>query len=569
MLNQFRLRRKRPLHRRWKQIATGPGDLASGSRETPPDSDSPLPSLQRKHRSGRLFRGTVGVTAAALAAVSFYSLWGLLPAGRAPTGRPSLAVEEVRDYSDDVARPGFAHALTIETLGRLAQVEGLTVVAPNSESTTSVPADRGFALRTGLIRSGDSLRVAVVLLDAGSGVAINRATTNVHFGDQLVDIDELAAWLATFVRSCVGARLADLQRAGEHPRGRALELTRAALHERARADSLGQRGALDAALTTFTLADSLLRQAEEADPDWSEPAVQRAETALLRMWVGLLHADIPEGHRVAVGQSAGYASFALSRFPKDPAALEISAVSSYWLWRTAPVDSPAGPDVPLRIERDLRSLLELDPTRPRAWTMLGALLQSRGAFAEARSAAERARRADSFLQYDTDNLARLFDTSLETGDLLAARHWCHELARTFKGTGVQGYCELMLLAYSKPDPRNAELARATLRELAGDTAISPPWGPRLHALVAVVLARAGEIGSAREVLARAERQIAHDPELMPLVAWALLHSGDSENAAVLLRQYVAARPFARRGILASERFRDLRTRELMTLISTR
>ncbi|MFW6201354.1 MAG: hypothetical protein ACOC8B_02145, partial [Gemmatimonadota bacterium] len=214
-----------------------------------------------------------------------------------------------------------------------------------------------------------------------------------------------------------------------------------------------------------------------------------AETALARMWLEFFSGglDSPAARR-AVSAGFEHIERALSIAPDDPDALAVRAHLTYWRWRLIPADSASvGAEVRREAEEQLRRLLETDPTRARAWTDLSAVLQARGAFAEARWAAERALRADAYLDRTGSLTPRLFETALETGDLSAAETWCDRLAEGPGGRGVAAYCSLALVAWSAEEGgEGVSPARDLLDTIPRQIRDAPPWGPRMQALMAVI-----------------------------------------------------------------------------------
>ncbi len=157
-------------------------------------------------------------------------------------------------------------------------------------------------------------------------------------------------------------------------------------------------------------------------------------------------------------------------------------------------------------------------------------------------------------------MARLFLTSLEASDTAGARRWCDELGQRHSQQAAAGYCDLMLLAWS-PTASRDDVVRGWAEIDALSPAVrSSPWGPRLSALMVVLLARAGLADSARSVHARAQ-QAREDPELLPMLAWGALELGARDSAASLLEAYIAPRRSARAGVLASTRFAAIRNYE--------
>ena len=470
---------------------------------------------------------------------------------------PRVLVEPVDSHGGLESGIDLSRAVTTETLARLAEVAFFEVRPYDPEWAQGTVTEPSVILRSDLVRAEDHVRVTALLLDAESRVAIGRGSREFALTGDLAVADAVAAWLARFARERAGMWMKERRMYGSGADEATLGLIRSALTDRERADSLAQVGSVEAANTLLAIADSVLARAEAAAPTWSEPSVQRAETALAGMWMALrshgLEADEP---RVWMTRGLEHARRALEIAPRDPDAMAVEATLTYWLWSTTPADSvEQGMELGDRAEKKLRALVEVDPTRARSWTDLSALLQLRGAFAEARWAAERAFRADAYLDRTGGIMPRLFETALETGDLGAARSWCDQMIDRYRGDGVKGYCRMALLAWGPESGSEQVEAAARIRQDLADLP-AQPWGSRLDAVEAVVLARAGMEDEARRRLAEATSRRT-DPELVPLEVWALLHMGEADSARALLHDYVDQRPHTRSGLLESRRFEEL------------
>ena len=470
---------------------------------------------------------------------------------------PRVLVEPVDSHGNLESGIDLSRTVTTETLARLAEVASFEARPYDPEWAPGTATEPSVVLRSDLVRIDDHVRVTALLLDAHSRVAIGRGSREFALTTDLEVADAVASWLARFARERAGAWMKERRMYGSGADEATLGLIRSAVADRERADSLAQVGSLEAATTLLAIADSVLARAETDAPSWAEPSVQRAETALAGMWMAFRSGGPEaEGARAWMTRGLRHAERALEIDPGDPDAMAVEATLTYWLWNTTPADSvEQGMELGDRAEKKLRTLVEVDPTRARAWTDLSAVLQVRGAFAEARWAAERAYRADAYLDRTGGIIPRLFETALETGDLRAARDWCDQMIDRYRGDGVKGYCRMALLAWSPASgPEQVEAAARIRRELTDLPA--QPWGARLDAVEAVVLARAGMVPEARRRLSEATSERT-DPELIPFEAWALLHMGQADSARSLLHDYVEQRPHTRAGLLESRRFQEL------------
>jgi DNA-binding SARP family transcriptional activator len=518
--------------------------------ETEAGEPSPPPRPPRPR-----WRWPVAAVMAAVAAVALLVQSPASPAGSAPV--PRVFVQDVESHQDLGTGMDLARAVTTETLAQLADVVSFEVLP--HDPVRAAASEPAVILRADLARSGDRVRITALLLDAESLVTIGRGSRELPMSEDLQLVDAAAAWLSRFTRERAGVWMRERQMYGSGATERTLTRIRSAITDRNQADSLAQVGSVEAAVTLLGIADSVLARAEVDAPGWAEPSIQRAETALARMWLALRQGGVDDpGMRQAVTEGLDHAERALSRAPDDLDALAVHTTLTYWLWQTTPADSAElGLERARRAEAQLRMLVERDPTRARAWTDLSAVLQARGSFAEARGAAERAFRADAYLDRTGSLTPRLFETALETGDLAAARHWCDEMAGRSNDPAVGRYCRLALLAWGpEAGPDQVEAAAEILAGLGDSQQTLARWGPQVHALMAVILARAGDHERATTLLER-RFDSPFQAEAAPLRAWALLHMGAPEAARAVLEAYIAARPQTRAGLAESRRFREL------------
>jgi TolB-like protein len=481
-----------------------------------------------------------------------------------------LAVLYFDDRSErGVLRP-VADGLTEDLIDELGRVPALRVISPNGVrpflGRPAPPDSIGRALRVGTLvagsveRSGDVLRVTVRLIDAGSGLQLDSRTLEYPFHQLFVLQDRLAGEVSRILRQRLGREIVLRERRKGTRSVAAWELAQegegwseAARTFRDQADLAAARRALDA-------ADSLFARASGLDSSWPQPAISRgwlAETRMqlteasrsdsLEVWyrLGLLHADA-----------------ALRLRPGDPAAHELRGSLRYRHWLTAGGDSAevAG------AEEDLRAGAEAsNPSQPRAWATLSALLQATGRLAEANLLARRAYDADAFLAESPSILFRLYYTSLDLGDDQEASRWCDTGLQRFPEDWRFTFCKLTTLVWRSreqpPDSAAAGVERAweLVRRLER---LSPPEEvatqlPRWQIRVAPLLGRAGLRDSAEAVIRRARAAAPEDPEMDFHEAEARVLLGDQEAALRLLARDLAGNPRFREYVRVYPVFRPL------------
>ena len=533
----------------------------------PPDEAHEPGAVEPEPRRRRSFQ--LGAVAVALVLVSAIALWAVNREDARGTGAaspPRIAVEEFRDLSGDGSLDHLANALTDAVVAQLAEVEGLEVVsAPRQPALRATEADEGgrpleLLVRGGILRSGDSLRIPVELVDARAGRTIGAATVQRADGELFELIDDASQQIASHLRVRLG-RQVRLQRwrAGTE-NVRAWELMQRAELALDQARQLHGNGAASAAMAAARMGDSLLVRAAREDPRWAEPHVARARHARAAAWMALFPPDVdpPRAFRL-LDQGIDYASEALRQQPDHAGALELRGSLAVLLWTLRNADLPGDAQRLRQAEEDLRAAVASDPRLASGWNSLGLLLAARGRFDEAHWAGEQALRNDAFLEHAPSILGRLVLTSYEIGDTTSARRWCGEIGTRFPTTPLHALCELQLLAWIG-GPRNVAVPRA--REILGQSEASlPPNHPvylQLNLLRAGVLARSGVPDSASAVMDRVRATGSADPELLYLEAFARMYLGQTDSAAVLLTRYVEGHRLARAGVAASRRFAPLR-----------
>jgi len=284
--------------------------------------------------------------------------------------------------------------------------------------------------------------------------------------------------------------------------------------------------------------------------------VERAEIARAKAWINLLPPlqNRAESERLSLA-GVGFAEAAIRLDRDNAAAHEIRGLFSFnqWLSPTTPSDAEA---VREAAELHLKKAVELNPRAARAWSALASILVARGNFTEGFWAAERARAADTYLEYADAVTASLFTAAIETGDVESARDACADVARRSANNWSGAFCGLQLIARSEA-PGQGGLERA--QRIVADVSQNPvnePFLPLLNSILAVIYAQNGDAPRADRLLAGSETGPLAE-EAQPFRAWALLELGGRQEARLILDRYVAKYPSLRAGIRRSPRFSAL------------
>ena len=519
----------------------------------------------RARRRVRVPWVSVGST---IAIAAFAALWGWGErATESVSTNPShveIALSGFIDYQS-ADKPQLSRAIAAELSGRIAQVEGWTVTQTTDTNDDS-GADGGYELTGGVMHVDSGVRVTAVLANRISSATVAHKVVLLPMSDAGAIVEQAATAVAEFVRTAVGRDRTSRAVRAIRPRA-AASLVQLGIAAKERGDSLRELGSSEAAEAALRLADSLFAQAGQTVRGSSLPALLRGETSLRLMWLYLAppFAD-PRRAREALERGLVFAQRAVADDAANLDALELRGVLQHWLWQLVPA-AAAKQINQYRdgAEADFQRVLREDPRRVRSWALWSAALLSRGEFAAARVAAERAYATDAYLEEWPDVLMRVFSTAIETGDPAAARSWCTEIRRRTQGSFLASYCELALLAQiASPTTQDVQRATALADSRGTGYESMPQLTAHLHMLAALVATRAGDADPAQQLRQLALAESDADPELLPLRALVCDAAGNQPAAITYLRNYIAADPARRSGVSRSSRF-SAPVREALTL----
>jgi tetratricopeptide (TPR) repeat protein len=305
----------------------------------------------------------------------------------------------------------------------------------------------------------------------------------------------------------------------------------------------------------------MLGVAEQKDPRWATPAVQRA-------WLAYRQTELA-GYDEAlnekwIGVGMKHADRALELRPNDPEALEIRGTLRYWRWlMSLEPDQSRAAKLLSDAEEDLRNAVTANPTAAWAWTVLSFLLSGEGQTAEAKLAAQRSYEADPYLKSARQTVWRLFQSSLDLEDAKEARYWCDQGQQRFPDYYRFAECQIWLYSLKEvePDPEKAWEEYGRFVELT-PPALKPYHQLYGRMLVAMALARAGLADSAKAVAESSRGDTSVDPtkDLAYYEALLRILLGEQDRAITLLSTYVAANPQMRATVAKDQTwwFRDIR-----------
>jgi hypothetical protein len=294
--------------------------------------------------------------------------------------------------------------------------------------------------------------------------------------------------------------------------------------------------------------DSFLRRAELLDPRWPKPILSRAAIALNQ---ALATRDAAtRGELIEVG--LGHTARALALDAQNAEGLELRGTLHYMKSSFSLARDPTEAATLIRAaEEDLREATRLDPSRASAWNTLSLVLYRKFDRQGAYTAASRAYEEDAYLQSAKDILWRLYATSYDLENFVAASQWCEAGSARYPTDAMFATCRLWLTTTSSLRPPDPEAAWQALEEIRKRTPAGR-WDAvrrQYEMLVAIPIARAGNRDSALRVIERNRGGRDFDPsgELMGREVLVRTLIGDKDDALELLASYLAAFPQYREG----------------------
>ncbi|MGH7462460.1 MAG: hypothetical protein ACREMA_15725, partial [Longimicrobiales bacterium] len=372
----------------------------------------------------------------------------------------------------------MAAGLTETLIDVLSRVKGLHVVSRNGsqlfKGVTAAPDSIGRTLQVGTIvtgtvaQAGDEVRVDVNLSSAATGKQFNSTRLERPRSEIFALQDQLADTVAVFLRRAIGAELGDVRLRMGTQSVKAWELVQQSAQAASGADVFLKSSDLNGASRSLTEADSILKQAESADPDWVEPVTKRGWLAYRQSRLGGMNRD---AYIKWIAQGLEHADRAIKKDTADANARELRATLIYWRYLLNLAESPEEASrLRNEAESGFRDAIARDANRASALTSLSHLLQNKGELAEAKIKALLAYETDPFLENANLTIWRIFTSSWSLQDVMEARKYCQEGVRRFPADFRFRQCQLM--AYALPgDPPDLVNAWTLASEFAD---MSPP-----------------------------------------------------------------------------------------------
>ena len=545
-------------------VRTSARRAATASRRLPTrEMPAPPPPANRGRRALLIGGGALAVLLAAggaWAALRQRDGKAAMTGGGGGLDPHRVAVLYFQDLDPSDSLSYLAEGLTDGLIRQLSEVQTLDVISPNGVAPyrgDSIPRDSvaralqvGTLVQGGVEKNGGRIRVTVRLVDGASGVDYKRASFEQPAGNILSIQDSLVQRVASLIRQRLGEEIKVREQRESTASPQAWTLVQQAEQARKQAEALVANEDTSGAVgKRFDAADSIYASAQAADPKWIEPVLGRGWIAFRRS--RLVGYD-PLAARPWIEKGKKFAEEALALGPQSPDALQLRGELRYWSWLLTLEPDPDKAKQLLRdAQTDLETAVKIRPSQAGAWAALSHLYNQTSGETDAKLAARRAYEEDAYLTNADLILQRLFLASYDLSQFVDADRWCTEGQRRFPADFKFVSCQLWLMTTKAKEP---DVAIAWI--LADSVATVAPAPQReferleARMLVAIVLARAGQVDSAKHLAQRSRGgpDVDATRDLMLDDAYVRLLAGDKDEALNSIKVYLAANPDRRAGM---------------------
>ncbi len=505
-------------------------DAAKAIADQPPVARTPAKPTRRPLLVASFF-GVAVISIAAVVASRVVRETRTAPTRTIPMGDPRrIAVLYLDNQTPDVLPAYVVDGISEDMIDQLGTARALHVISPNGvrplRGRPISPDSVGRELSVGTVvsgnvaREGNTLRVNVRLSDAKSNQLLYSIPIETQWTEAFALRDLLADKLAFYLRQRLGNEIA--------LRERRVATKSFTAWERAQLGTEMLRQANDASIlrgdpgadVMYERADSAYARAEQLDPLWSYPSVQRGRIAIQQSLQAPTSADTEPGgttpssrvHRLRWTRRAlAIAELALKHSPDDADALSLRGEVKYGLIGLGVTDADT---VALSAARDLRQALDARPDLASAWLALAKLDILDGHFADGAAAARRAFESDAYFEVPNTVSTALF-AALRANEFDDARRWCRFGLSHYGGDPRFSECDLTVLGWTGKTAADVDAAWRALARIEQQDAnhiLAATWGYR-RMMISALLARAQLPDSARAVLVSVKAQASKDPSL--------------------------------------------------------
>jgi TolB-like protein len=422
-----------------------------------------------------------------------------------------VAVLYFDDKSPDKKHDFLAEGFTESLIQELTQVRDLTVISRNGSarvrgqglSVEQIADTLGAGtIIEGVLEEKDAntLRVSVHLRDGKSGVDLSEPFAfEMPAGEVLAMTDTLVAKTAERLRTALGkeVRVRDSARGTDNTQ--AFLLLQRAEKSRKNAEAAPPTDTA-AVQKLYSETETLLDQAQQADPKWSEPAAAHAWLLYRRAYRNQNNRQLADE---LATKSLPFAEKALQLDKNSARALEARGTANYFKVLLEVNADPATEEKLLNSAReDLIKAKDLDGSLATAHATLSHLYYREGNMSNAVIEAQAAYEADAYLEAADLVVWRLFNGAWELGDFAPAKRWCDVGKARFPTNYRFAACELRLMTSSTAQP-SVDSAWALLAR--HDSLVPPPRRAFEHLRNEMVVAGA---------IARRATQDARDAQML-------------------------------------------------------
>jgi TolB-like protein len=404
---------------------------------------------------------------------------------------------------------------------------------------------------------GDAVRVTVRLTDTESGDQIASTVAEARIGNRLALLDAVADSVVLIIRKALGPVVRDRVRLAETNSREAFDRVLLASRRLAEFEPAYARKDFGRAQRVLSAVDSLYASAEALDPTWIEPILERGGLASEQLRIAFAQSD-SAAIKASLETGLRHAERAIERRPGDyrPYVLR-GRLRRLQLTVARPKDPAESARLIENAESDLRTALVGNPNPAQALRLLSELAGDNGHLAEAYNYGEQAYQEDPYLEQVEVTMFRLFEYAFALSRDSTAARWCDSGNKRFSNA-IFTDCRLSLAAWSNGYPLTPDSAWALVAAQlqSYQEPLRPRLQPRLHAMVAAVLAR-NKLNDSALVVLRSAQQRDRSQGVLRAAAGVYGLLGLPDSAIATVRRLLADAPEKKSAMQQSPELRSI------------